>query len=132
VDYASFSEKPCVIDYQDLEVRLEEAFRFDSQDTLIFRVVLHNKSDKEILYKPQGFSLRVGERLYNQSISDANGIVPPNGDSPAYFAVTGTPNGGRNDISLKNDFTVLVTRLDAQMTKTVQNVPLGQPELPEK
>ncbi len=27
---------------------------------------------------------------------------------PAYFAVTGTPNGGRNDISLKNDFIVIL------------------------
>ena len=32
------------------------------------------------------------------------------GEAPAYFAVTGTPNGGRNDLSLKNDFTVLLDR----------------------
>ena len=27
------------------------------------------------------------------------------------FAVTGTPDGGRNELSLKNEFTVLVSRL---------------------
>ena len=28
-----------------------------------------------------------------------------------YFAVTGTPDGGRNELSLKNEFSVLVSRL---------------------
>jgi hypothetical protein len=26
--------------------------------------------------------------------------------------VTGTPNGGRNDLSLKNDFTILLDRIE--------------------
>jgi hypothetical protein len=66
----------------------------------------------------------VGERLYSQSISDASGVMPPESDSPAYFAVTGTPDGGRNDISIKNEFTVLLARLDAETTQAVQSVPL--------
>ena len=61
--------------------------------------------------RPMDFSLRVGERTYPQSISDASGVVPPHAEAPAYFAVTGTPNGGRNDMSIKNDFFVI---LDAQ------------------
>jgi hypothetical protein len=35
------------------------------------------------------------------------GTVPPKGRSIVYFAVTGTPDGGRNDLSLKNQFTAL-------------------------
>lgn len=124
VDYVNYGEQPRVMDYNDFEIRLEEAFRFDPQDTLVFRVVLRNKTDKEILYKPQGFSLRVGERLYFQSISDASGVIPPKSDTPAYFAITGTPSGGRNDISTKNEFTVLLARLDAEMTSAVRSVPL--------
>jgi hypothetical protein len=114
VDYANYSDKPRVMDYRDFEVRIEEVFRFDPQDTLVFRIALRNKTGSEILYKPQGFSVRVGEHVYFQSISDASGIMPPNTDSPAYFAITGTPTGGRNDISLKNDFTVLISRLETQ------------------
>lgn len=124
VDYANYGEKPPVMDYNDFELRLDEAFRFDPQDTLVFRVVLRNKTGHEILYKPQGFSLRVGERVYFQSISDASGVMPPKSDTPAYFAITGTLNGGRNDISIKNDFTVLLSRLDAEMTRSVKSVPL--------
>jgi hypothetical protein len=123
VDYATYAAKPRVMDFDDFEVRLEEAFRFDPQDTIVFRIVLHNKTDKEILYKPQGFSLRVGERVYFQSISDASGVMPPKSDTPAYFAITGTPSGGRNDISLKNDFTVLLTRADANADLMGQDLP---------
>jgi hypothetical protein len=112
------------MNYDDFEIRLEEAFRFDPQDTLVFRVVLRNKTDKEIDYRPQGFSLRVGERLYWQSISDASGVMPPKSDSPAYFASTGTPDGSRNDISVKNDFTVLLARADAS---AVGNLPGALP-----
>jgi hypothetical protein len=130
VDYVAYGEKPHVMDYNDFEIRLEEVFRFDPQDTLVFRVVLRNKTDKEILYKTQGFSLRVGERLYSQSISDASGVMPPKSDSPAYFAITGTPSGGRNDISTKNDFIVLLATLDVKMTSAVQNVPLGDGKAP--
>lgn len=124
VDYVNYGEKPPVMDYNSFEIRLEEVIRFDPQDTLVFRVVLRNKTDKEIIYKPQGFSLRVGERVYFQSISDASGVMPPKSDAPAYFAVTGTPTGGRNDVSTKNDFTVLLTTLDAATAKAVQSVPL--------
>ncbi len=124
VDYVAYAEKPRVMDFNDFEIRLEEAFRFDPQDTIVFRIVLHNKTDKEILYKPQGFSLRVGERVYFQSISDASGVMPPKSDTPAYFAITGTPSGGRNDISLKNDFTVLLSRVDAEIAGMVQDLPI--------
>ena len=123
VDYVTYAEKPRVMDYNDFEVRLEEVFRFDPQDTLVFRIVLRNKTGKEIRYQPQGFSLRVGERLYSQSISDASGVMPPKSDAPAYFAITGTPTGGRNDVSTKNEFTVLVSTLDAATSKAAQSGP---------
>lgn len=112
VEYVNYSEKPPVMDYKDFEIRIEEVFRFDAQDTLVFRVVMQNKTDHEVLYDPKAFAVRVGERLYTQSISDASGTIPPKSDAPAYFAITGTPTGGRNDISIKNDFTVLVARID--------------------
>jgi hypothetical protein len=122
VDYVNFSNNPRVLDYRDYEVQLDEVFRFNLEDTLIFRIRLRNKTDQPIQYRPDGFSLRVGERTYPQSISDASGTIPPKGEAPAYFAVTGTPNGGRNDLSLKNDFTILIDRVEtnAAPQQTVQ------------
>ena len=107
----TFGDKPQVTDFNDYEIRIEEVFRFNAEDTLIFHVTLRNKSGSEIRYLPESFAVRVGNRLYYQSISDAPGVLPPKAASTVYFAVTGTPDGGRNELSLKNEFTVLVTRL---------------------
>ncbi len=106
----TFRDEPQVTDFNDYEIRVEEVFRFNSEDTLAFHVTLKNKSDNEIRYLPESFVVRVGNRLYYQSISDAPGVLPPCAASTVYFAITGTPDGGRNELSLKNEFTVLVTR----------------------
>ena len=107
----TFGDTPQVTDFNDYEIRIEEVFRFNSEDTLIFHVTLKNKSDREIRYLPESFCVRTGNRLYYQSISDAPGVLPPNSASTVYFGITGTPDGGRNELSLKNEFSVLVTRL---------------------
>ncbi|MEO8353343.1 MAG: hypothetical protein ABI680_16565, partial [Chthoniobacteraceae bacterium] len=124
VDYQAYGEKPPVMDFNSFEVRLEEVFRFDPQDTLVFRVVLRNKTEKEIRYRSDGFSVRIGERVYFQSISDASGVMPPTSDTPAYFAITGTPNGGRNDVSTKNEFAVVLAPLETEASKSAQKGPV--------
>jgi hypothetical protein len=106
----TFGDEPQVTDFNDYEIRVEEVFRFNPEDTLVFHVTLRNKSDREIRYLPESFSVRVGNRLYYQSISDAPGLLPANSASTVYFAITGTPDGGRNELSLNNEFTILVTR----------------------
>jgi hypothetical protein len=112
VQARTFGDTPQVTDFDDYEIRIEEVFRFNPQDTLVFHITLRNKSDKEIRYLPESFCVRVGSRLYYQSISDAPGVLPPKSASTVYFAITGTPDGGRNELSLKNEFAVLVTRLN--------------------
>jgi hypothetical protein len=123
VEYVNFSKNSHVMDYKDYEVQLDELFRFNPEDTLVLRILLRNKTDQPIQYRPDGFSLRVGERTYPQSVSDAGGTIPPKGEVPAYFAVTGTPNGGRNDLSLKNDFTVLLDRTETSAPPPPESKP---------
>jgi len=56
--------------------------------------------------------------------------VPPKGRSIVYFAVSGTPDGGRNELSLRNAFTVLLTRLSPPPPPpvvTVTNAPIVHP-----
>ena len=104
-------DQPPVTDFNEYEIRIKEIFRFNSEDTLVFHVTLRNKSDQEIRYWPESFAVRVGNRVYHQSISDAPGMLPPRAASTVYFAITGTPDGGRNELSLKNDFSILMNRL---------------------
>ncbi|MBK9140545.1 MAG: hypothetical protein IPM17_17625 [Verrucomicrobia bacterium] len=110
-DARTFGDEPQITDFNDYEIRIEEVFRFNPEDTLVFHVTLRNRSEHTIRYLPESFCVRVGNRLYHQSISDAPGLLPPHAASTIYFAITGTPDGGRNELSLKNEFSVLVSRL---------------------
>ena len=133
VGFTTYDSKPLISDFNDYEIQIEETFRFNAEDTLVFRVGITNKIDAPLIYQPDSFSLRAGNRLYPQSISDADGIVPPKGQSIVYFAVTGTPDGGRNNLSLKNQFTVQVTRLSPPPpVVTVTNTPSVHPIRPPK
>jgi hypothetical protein len=130
VDFTSYDGKPLVSDFNDYQIQIEEAFRFNAEDTLVFRLVITNRVDAPLIYQPDSFTLRAGNRLYPQSISDADGIVPPNGRSIVYFAVSGSPDGGRNELSLRNAFTVLVTRVSPTPPPpvvTVTNIPSLKP-----
>ena len=114
VGFTTYDGKPLVSDFDDYQIQIEEAFRFNAEDTLVFRVDITNETNAPLIYQPDSFALRAGNRLYPQSVSDADGTVPPKGQSIVYFAVTGTPDGGRNNLSLKNQFAVLVRRLSPQ------------------
>jgi hypothetical protein len=129
VDFTTYDGKPLVSDFNDYQIQIEQAFRFNAEDTLVFRVAITNETAAPLIYQPDSFTLRAGNRLYPQSISDADGTVPPNGRSIVYFAVSGTPDGGRNELSLKNSFTVLVTRLSPPPPPvvTVTNAPSVHP-----
>ena len=111
VDFVSYSKRPSISNFNDYEIRLEEAYRFNQQDTLVFRASLKNKTQQQITYRPDSLAVRIGNRVYHQSVSDASGIIPPSAETTVYFAITGTPDGGRNELSLKNNFTVLIERL---------------------
>ncbi len=126
VGFTTYDAKPLASDFNDYEIQIEQSFRFNAEDTLVFRVGITNKTGTPLIYQPDSFALRAGDRLYPQSISDSDGHVPPNGRSIVYFAVTGTPDGGRNELSLKNQFTVLVQRLSLPPPPaiTVTNVPV--------
>ena len=113
VGFTTYDGKPLVSDFNDYQIQIEQAFRFNAQDTLVFRAAITNEADTPLIYQPDSFAIRAGNRLYPQSISDATGTVSPKGQSIVYFAVTGTPDGGRNNLSLKNQFTVLVTRISS-------------------
>ena len=98
--------------YRDFRATVEEVFRFDPEDTLVFRLKLENTGDNEVIYQPQRLAVRVGSDVYYASISDASGIIPPKASTAAFFAITGTPRGGRANLSIKNNFSVLVPRVE--------------------
>jgi hypothetical protein len=105
--------EPCnVCYYRDFQVIVEEVFRFDPEDTVIFKLRFENKGGSEIFYQPQRLAVRVGQHVYYPSIVDASGIVPPKAATTAFFAITGSPTGGRANLSTKNIFSIIVMRVE--------------------
>lgn len=98
--------------YKDFRVTVEEVFRFDPEDTVVFRLRLENSGDSEVIYQPQRLAARVGVQVYHASIADASGIIPPKASTTAFFAITGTPTGGRANLSIKNRFSIIVPRVE--------------------
>ena len=105
--------------YQDFRVTVEEVFRFDPEDTIVLRVRFDNGGDKEVVYQPQRLATRVGLNVYYASIADASGIVPPKATTFGYFAITGTPRGGRANLSVNNTFSVIVPRVERDVKLVV-------------
>jgi hypothetical protein len=122
-----------VVDYPDFRVQISEVFRFDDADTLVFHVLLENKTDQEIRYQRAELSVRVEPQtpdleqpppLYRASIVDASGVMPPKSITSAWFAITGTRTGGRNELDpARNVFTVLIPRTDFPISATVASSP---------
>jgi hypothetical protein len=110
-------------DYGDYSINTEEVFRFDGADTLVFRIVVSNKTGRVMRYLPQSLMVQAGQRVFYQSITDAKGEVPAQASAPVYFAITGASDGGRNDASPHNEFLVLLHRLDPPSAPTSSPLP---------
>ncbi len=100
------------IGYEGFRVILREVFRFDPEDTLVFHIEFVNESDHFIRYHPDELAVRLGDRIYIQAIADASGVIPPQGRGNAFFAITGMPEGGRNNLRADNPWNILVVRAE--------------------
>jgi hypothetical protein len=98
-----------------LDISLKRVIRDDALDTIGFELLLANKSEKDFIYDPESFGVRVGEDLYQQSVSDAAGLVPAGKSQTAFFAVTGGGNGGRNDLAVTNKFEIVLRQVQGDM-----------------
>ena len=121
MDFRDGTKHPSVTDCGDYEVRVNEAFRFDLEDTLVFRLTLQNKTLQAIEFAPERVRLKVGTQTLFPSVTQLGGFIPPNGTSDGYVAFTGTSEGERNDLSLKNEFTFVLERAFVQADELPAN-----------
>jgi len=115
--------------HADFTITTTEVFRFETEDTLVFHVVLSNKTAQVIRYLPESLMVKAGERAYFQSINDADGLIAPQSAVPVFFAVTGTAYGGRNNLSPHTPFVVALKQLDSPAPAPVHSAiaPTNQP-----
>lgn len=98
--------------YRGFQVTIEDIFRFDPEDTLIFKLRFENQGESPVYYQPQRIAARVGLNVYYPAIVDVSGIIPPKATASGWFAITGTPTGGRANLSVKNVFSIVVPRVE--------------------
>ena len=111
LEYRDLRAQPLLSDCGDYEVKLTEAFRYPDEDTLVFHILITNRSDKPLDHSPEQLQVRVGDLVFTPSLTDLVSAIPPRESTLGYVVVCGGP-AGRNDLSLKNDFTFVLTRRD--------------------
>jgi len=67
----------------------------------------------------QDRAVRLDERIYTESLADASGVMPPKSVTPAFFAITGNGQGGRNHLATDNKWNVLVVRAESRQAAKV-------------
>ena len=118
--------------YPNFKVLVTDVFRFDREDTIIFKAILQNETQRDIFYIPLNTQIRVGTNLYPISVCDASGVIPAGtrkkdadgneiadapleaGSSCAFFAITGDGKGKRNNLSIENNWNLLIERGEYQ------------------
>lgn len=131
VEYADHREKPITSDCGEYEVQLTEAFRFPQDDAIVFHVAIANRSDKLLEHAPEKLAVRVADRVFNPSLTDLVGGIAPHESTIGYVVVSRGAHGG-NDLSLKNDFTFVLSRRDPAVeintpdAKDIEPAPLPQ------
>ena len=123
-----------VMYYNGFQVQINKVYRFESEDTLVFALTLINATSDNIYYLSNNFAVRVGDRVFTQSLSEASGLIPAghplldsngkpqvdaNGhpavqptSTNAYFEITGDDKGNRNNLRADNPWNVLVSRIN--------------------
>jgi hypothetical protein len=138
-----------VMYYSGFRVQIDKVYRFESEDTLVFALTLINDTAENIAYLPNNFAVRVGDRVFTQSLSEASGLIPAgrtvldvNGkpqlgfdgkptiqptSTNAYFEITGDDKGNRNNLRADNAWNVLVSRIndnDERVLRPISNASL--------
>lgn len=131
VEYRDLRQKPLVSDCGDYEVRLTEAFRFADEDAVVFHLVIENDSDNPLDHTPEKLEVHAGDRVFTPSVTDLVSAIAPHESTIGYVAISGGP-AGPNDLSLKNDFTFVLSRREAAAesapldSKDIEPAPLPQ------
>lgn len=108
VEGVTLSAQNRTIDLTDVEVTVQEVYRFTKEDAVVFLLSLRNKTDQAIDLAPSTFAARVADEKFPQAIANGPRVLRPGETGEAEFAVVGMPDGTRNDLSAENAFTVVV------------------------
>lgn len=97
--------------YPGFTVTVRELFRFGPEDALVFHATVRNTTVQPVRFDPSGVAVRVGADIHPAALTEAEGMVPPEGEATLWFVVAGDGRGGRANLSVHNSFFVIVPTL---------------------
>jgi hypothetical protein len=108
------------IELPEVEVTVQEVYRFSKEDAVVFLLRLKNTTDQTLDLAPSTFAARVANEKFEQSIANGPRSLAPGESADAEFAVVGMPDGTRNDLSADNAFTILVNTSRREAVATTE------------
>ncbi len=69
-------EKSFRISYPLGDVLVDQAWRFEAEDTIVLRIIFVNKTPRPLAFRPDSLAVKIGERTFFCSIADAQGTIP--------------------------------------------------------
>ena len=119
------------IELPDVEVTVQEVYRFSKEDAVVFLLRLKNTTDRTLDLAPSTFAARVANEKFEQSIANGPRSLAPSESADAEFAVVGMPDGTRNDLSADNAFTILVNTSRREAVATTEPAAPAATEAPK-
>jgi len=113
------------LELPDLEITVQEVYRFSKEDAVVFLLKLRNTTDAVLDLVPSTFAARVAQERFDQAIANGPRSLAPGESADAEFAIVGLPDGTRNDLSADNAFTILVStaRREAKLAAVAKTEP---------
>lgn len=120
------------VELPDVEITVQEVYRFSKEDAVVFLLRLRNRTDRVVELVPSTFAARVAQERFEQSIANGPRTLEPGASADAEFAIVGLPDGTRNDLSADNAFTILVntSRREAAMAAVAETSVVAQSSQP--
>ncbi len=114
----------------NVEITVEEVYRFAKEDAVVFLLTLRNITDTVVDLAPSTFAARVANERFEQSIANGPRTLRPGESAEAEFAVVGLPDGTRNDLSADNAFTILInsSRREGSIAAIAEPLPTETPQ----
>jgi hypothetical protein len=118
------------VELPDLEITVQEVYRFSREDAIVFLLRLKNTTDSVIDLVPSTFAARVAQERFEQSIANGPRTLAPGESAEAEFAIVGLPDGTRNDLSVDNAFTILINSARRETKVAAVTAPATSTESP--
>lgn len=89
---------------KDLVATIKEVHQYPEKDALVFRCELATKGGRTVNFNPSDVKIRIGNAAYPVQLADSSGVVKPGKVTALDVVLQGNASGGKEHISINNDF----------------------------